>query len=197
MIPRRSSGSSRTDSGVEPTRSQNITVSWPRSAVETSATSLASGSGTGLLSLRSEAIAASNLRPMPDEDDAEILEVVGGQLGQHCGVDRVVAKRLFVLPHSEAVEPGSDVHTRLPAAITPTRLPYRNCKRCARNQRGEDERRTPESAPRPLRAAAPCQRGEASRYRFSMFHSRGIGDSGMPLSELRKALRATNCPIGR
>src|SRR5262249_28056726 len=33
MIPRRSSGSSRADRGVEPTRSQNITVSWRRSAL--------------------------------------------------------------------------------------------------------------------------------------------------------------------
>src|SRR6516164_5371332 len=32
MIPRRSSGSSRADIGVEPTRSQNITVSCRRSA---------------------------------------------------------------------------------------------------------------------------------------------------------------------
>src|SRR5713101_3867244 len=33
MISRRSSGSSRADKAVEPTRSQNITVSWRRSAV--------------------------------------------------------------------------------------------------------------------------------------------------------------------
>ena len=33
MISRRSSGSSRAESAVEPTRSQNMTVSWRRSAV--------------------------------------------------------------------------------------------------------------------------------------------------------------------
>ena len=38
--------------------------------------------------------------------------------------------------------------------------------------------------------------GEASRYRFSMFHSTGIGDPGMPASDLRKARRAMYCPIG-
>jgi hypothetical protein len=32
MMPRRSSGSSRADSAVEPARSQNKTVSWRRSA---------------------------------------------------------------------------------------------------------------------------------------------------------------------
>src|SRR5215469_13438730 len=33
MILRRSSGSSRADRGVDPTRSQNITVNWRRSAL--------------------------------------------------------------------------------------------------------------------------------------------------------------------
>jgi hypothetical protein len=51
-----------------------------------------------------------------DEADAEVLEVVGGQLRQYRGVDRVVAKRLFVLLHAEAVEPGRDVHVHLPDA---------------------------------------------------------------------------------
>src|ERR1700730_6487025 len=45
MTSRRSSGSKRTDSGVEPTRSQNMTVSWRRSAP--SACGAAAGSGTG------------------------------------------------------------------------------------------------------------------------------------------------------
>ena len=56
--------------------------------------------------------------PVPDQVDAQILKVVGGQFGQYGGVDRVVAKCLFVLLHAEALEPGGDVHTRLPAAIT-------------------------------------------------------------------------------
>ena len=38
--------------------------------------------------------------------------------------------------------------------------------------------------------------GEAGRYRFSMLQSTGIGDSGMPASDLRKARRAMYCPIG-
>src|SRR5216684_1599033 len=45
MTSRRSSGSKRTDSGVEPTRSQNITVSWRRSAA--SARGAAAGGGAG------------------------------------------------------------------------------------------------------------------------------------------------------
>ena len=54
---------------------------------------------------------------VPDEADTQVLEIVGGQLRQYCGIDRVVAKRLFVLLHAEALKPGGDVHTRLPAAI--------------------------------------------------------------------------------
>ena len=38
--------------------------------------------------------------------------------------------------------------------------------------------------------------GEAGHYRFSMLQSTGIGDSGMPASDLRKARRAMYCPIG-
>src|ERR1700730_15170477 len=45
MTSRRSSGSKRTESGVEPTRSQNMTVSWRRSAP--SARGAAAGGGAG------------------------------------------------------------------------------------------------------------------------------------------------------
>src|SRR5215467_6730280 len=55
---------------------------------------------------------------MPDEADAEILQVVCGQLWQHCGVDRVVAKRLFVLLQPEVPEPRRNVHARPPDAVT-------------------------------------------------------------------------------
>src|SRR5947199_10646014 len=56
---RRSSGSRRTDNAVEPTRSQNITVSCRRSPPA----ALATGSEAALL--RSAVIAASNLRRCP------------------------------------------------------------------------------------------------------------------------------------
>jgi hypothetical protein len=53
---------------------------------------------------------------VPDEAYAEVPQIVGRQLRQYRGIDRVVAKRLIVLLHPEAVEPGCDVHARLPAA---------------------------------------------------------------------------------
>ena len=54
---------------------------------------------------------------MPDQADPEILEIVGSQVRQYAFVDRVVAKRRFVLLQAEAVEPGCDIHTRLPAVV--------------------------------------------------------------------------------
>ena len=67
--------------------------------------------------------------PMPDEADAEVLEVVGGQLRQYRDVDRVFAKRLFVFLHAEAVEPGCNVHARPPRRVRRCAgLPYRRLR---------------------------------------------------------------------
>src|SRR6266446_6367207 len=72
---------------------------------------------------------AQELAPVPDEAHTKVLEVVGGQLGQDRGVDGVVAERLFVLLHPEAVEPGCDVHARLPAAThTASRYLTADCR---------------------------------------------------------------------
>src|SRR4051812_16404648 len=64
MISRKSSGSSCAASAVEPTRSQNITVSWRRSAEEPGAGGKADGSATRG-TLRADARAAANARAPP------------------------------------------------------------------------------------------------------------------------------------
>src|SRR6516164_4422608 len=66
---------------------------------------------------------------MPNKAHAELLQVVGGQLGQYRGIDGVVAERLLVLLQPETVEPGPNVHALLPAAVTVARA-YRtpNCR---------------------------------------------------------------------
>jgi hypothetical protein len=51
-----------------------------------------------------------------DDRDAEILQIFGGQARQEVAVDRVVAERRFVLPETEILEPGRDVHGRLQSA---------------------------------------------------------------------------------
>jgi hypothetical protein len=69
MTSRRSSGSRRVESAVEPTRSENITVTWRRSAVSLGALSVAreaSDGGIGALaSARKAAMASSSLRRSP------------------------------------------------------------------------------------------------------------------------------------
>ena len=47
--------------------------------------------------------------PMADEGNAEVLEVVGGQIGQEIDVDLVVAERLLVALEPEAAQPIPDV----------------------------------------------------------------------------------------
>jgi hypothetical protein len=78
---------------------------------------------------------------MSDEIDTKVPEVVGGQFRQHRGVDRIVAKRRFVLLHSEAVEPGCDVHARLPAAAVAARVYLTAIKSCGREISAAGRRR--------------------------------------------------------
>src|SRR5215469_17341700 len=58
---------------------------------------------------------------MPNKAHAELLQVVGGQLGQYRGIDGVVAERLLVLLQPETVEPCPNIHALLPAAVTAAR----------------------------------------------------------------------------
>jgi hypothetical protein len=77
MTSRRSSGSSRADSAVEPTRSQNITVSCRRSA--------SAGVGIARCGRRrggghfgvEGGDAVEQPSAMPDQIDAEILQIFG------------------------------------------------------------------------------------------------------------------------
>jgi hypothetical protein len=62
---------------------------------------------------------------MPDEADAEVLEVLGRQLRQYRRIDRVVEKSLFVLLHAEAAEPGCDIHAAISTLASLTWSPPR------------------------------------------------------------------------
>ena len=46
---------------------------------------------------------------MADQAHAEVLEVLGRQLGQDAGVDGVLAERWLVLLKAQAAQPGRDV----------------------------------------------------------------------------------------
>src|SRR5262249_38554108 len=106
MSSRRSSGSNRVESGVEPTRSQNITVSWRRSAsLEAAAVTAEVGSEA----LR-VAMASSSLRRWPTEVTPMLIRVFGGELRQHLGVDIIVAEHRYIALKSQIPQPGRYVH---------------------------------------------------------------------------------------
>jgi hypothetical protein len=50
---------------------------------------------------------------MAERGDSHVLEIVGGQPGQHRGVDVVGAEQLRVLAETELAEPAVDVQHRL------------------------------------------------------------------------------------
>jgi hypothetical protein len=54
------------------------------------------------------------LAAVPDEADAEILEVVSCQLRQHCPIDFVLAKSGLVSLETQAAQPRRYIHRRLP-----------------------------------------------------------------------------------
>ena len=49
-----------------------------------------------------------------DHGDADLLEILPGQLGEYLGVDAVVAKRRLVLLEPQAPQPRRDLHAALP-----------------------------------------------------------------------------------
>src|SRR5262252_8717575 len=103
MSSRRSSGSNRVESGVEPTRSQNITVSWRRSA------SLEAGAVTAEVGAeRSDGV--QQLAPVADRCNANLPEILRCQLRQHFPIDLVVAEGRHIAPKAQTLQPRRYVH---------------------------------------------------------------------------------------
>src|SRR5215813_321184 len=96
MTSRRSSGSMRAESVVDPTRSENITVIWRRSAVSVSGSVPAANLGVaGAMPVSS---------PMP-KGDADVFEILVGQIAKYRDINPVLGKGLGVLGHAELFEP--------------------------------------------------------------------------------------------
>ena len=117
MTSRRSSGSMRAESAVEPTKSENITVTWRRSAA-----SCAFGfnrrlrrhrKGTGKLRNRFQQLLA-----MAERHDADVLEIVVGQPAQQLDVDVVGAEHLGILGETDPAEPTVDVQVQSPGLLS-------------------------------------------------------------------------------
>ena len=89
MTSRRSSGSMRAESAVEPTRSENITVTWRRSARSSGGALGATGRGRCVNGWRLAARIATQssdgieqLTPVPECGDAKLLQVLCVRLGR-------------------------------------------------------------------------------------------------------------------
>src|SRR6516225_7096481 len=101
MTSRRSSGSMRADNAVDPTRSENRTVTWRRSAVSwalgPNCAPLGSGAaGTAPASLRSR----EHYSPVL-EQDAVVFQLLISYMGKRRVGNPVLGKTLHVLGHAE------------------------------------------------------------------------------------------------
>src|SRR6478672_8744256 len=109
MTSRRSSGSMRAERAVEPTKSENITVTWRRSA-------RSSGCALGVLdvlaaamegvlplsSLRRAAMAIEQLEPMPYCRDAKLLQRLVRQARKVRLVYLILAECRLILSEAQA-----------------------------------------------------------------------------------------------
>ena len=102
----------RAERAVEPTRSENITVTWRRSAVSRGGASPAArmpSAPAPVFGVASRlAIERSNLRRA--EQNAELLQVLIREIGQDAVVYCVIAKRGLVLLKAKAPQPARHVH---------------------------------------------------------------------------------------
>ena len=122
MISRRSSGSIRAESAVEPTRSENITVTWRRSAVSLAALRLAGGASDrrrrcARFSAQS-GDGVEQLTAMPDKSDTKVLQVLRRQVRQDRVVDLILAECRLILFEAKPPQPTSDVHGGAPGSPT-------------------------------------------------------------------------------
>ena len=121
MTSRRSSGSMRADSAVEPTKSENITVTWRRSARSSGEAlgvlDVVAASAEGALplaSVRRAAMASSSLQPVPDCRDAKLLQGLVRQARKDRLVYLVLAECRLVLSEAQAPQPDHNVHDGAP-----------------------------------------------------------------------------------
>jgi hypothetical protein len=86
---------------------------------------------------------------MADRRHAEVSEVLGGQLGQDCLIDRVFPECLLVAFQAEAAQPGRDIH-----GIHTHTWPH-SSNGCSRGHVGRYVSRAPSVEPLADQAVAP------------------------------------------
>ena len=124
----------RADSAVEPTKSENITVTWRRSA-------RSSGGALGVL----DAVAASTegalplrvvtqsgdsieqLHAVPKRRDAKLFQVLVRQAREDRLVYLILAECRLVLPEAQAPQPDHDVHEDAQIGLPHIICTWREC----------------------------------------------------------------------
>src|SRR6516162_1213495 len=123
MTSRRSSGSMRAERAVEPTKSENITVTCRRSARSSGGMR---GVLTGLLRQRrwlggrigaQGSDCMEQLHPMPECRDAKLLQVLFRQARKNRLVYLILAEGSLVFPEAQAPQPDYNVHDRCPSIM--------------------------------------------------------------------------------
>ena len=109
-----SSGSIRAESAVEPTRSENITVTCLCSAASAAFGSTSLGKGAAVA--RSEIASKSRIR-CPSEVTPKFLQVGVCELGEKSKINVVLGKALCVLSETERLKPVSDLLHRGRASL--------------------------------------------------------------------------------
>ena len=114
----------RAESAVEPTKSENITVTWRRSARSSGwalgALDVVAASTEGALplaSLRRAAMASSSFTRCPSERDAKLLQVLVRQARENRLVYVILAECRLVLPEAQAPQPDHNVHNARPQSV--------------------------------------------------------------------------------
>src|SRR5215813_12722751 len=106
MISRSSSGSMRAESAVEPTKSENITVTWRRSAAALADAALAKEAFEGAPGC----LSANQDTPMPNDGYAQVLQILRGQARQNFFCNGIFAESSLVLLKAKAPQPHCQVH---------------------------------------------------------------------------------------
>jgi hypothetical protein len=123
MISRRSSGSNRAESDVDPISSENITVTCRRSAAFVGCLSSGGYRGWRAYFSAEGSNRVEQLTAMSYKLDPEVLQVLRRQARQDRLIDLVIAEVRLILFEAEPPQPTSDVHHGAPVHLAPIMIP--------------------------------------------------------------------------
>ena len=111
----------RAESTVEPTKSENITVTWRRSARSSGealgvpdAVAMSAEGALPLASLRRASMASSSFTAVPNRGDAKLLQGLVRQARKNRLIYVILAECRLVFPETQAPQPDHHVHNSAP-----------------------------------------------------------------------------------